>query len=86
MMPVGQGRSAPNNDPFLPDPAGRLSLMSGPWASLLGGFFVISGSLKIYLLNILMVVLAVLMIALTIYSLATSFSGTFLSMIILDDD
>lgn len=46
LIPVGQGRSDPNVDPFLPEPAGRLSLMSGPWASLLGGFFVISGSLK----------------------------------------
>jgi len=42
LSPVGVGRDAPNNDPFLPEPAGRISLMGG----MFGGFFCIAGHLK----------------------------------------
>jgi len=42
LSPVGLARDAPNIDPNLPEPAGRISLMSG----MLGGFFCIAGTLK----------------------------------------
>lgn len=45
-IPVGRGRDEPNVDPFLPEPAGRISMMTGPWASMFGGIFVIGGTLK----------------------------------------
>jgi len=38
---VGDGRSDPNIDPYLPDPAGRFSLSS----SMFGGFFCVAGKL-----------------------------------------
>jgi len=53
--PVGQGRDQPNRDPFLPEPAGRVSLMGG----MLAGFFCIAGTLKKWLFNILLVVFGV---------------------------
>jgi len=65
-IPVGNGRYEPNIDPFLPEPAGRMSLMSGPWASMFGGFFVIGGALKTYLINLLIVVVVVALSVLTI--------------------
>lgn len=52
MSKVGQGRSDPNLDPYLPEPAGRFSL-SG---SIFGGFFVVAGKLFSFLLNIVIIV------------------------------
>lgn len=62
LAPVGKGRDAPNVDPFLPEPAGRISLMSG----MLGGFFCICGKLKEWLFNILMIVVGIAVIGLTL--------------------
>lgn len=65
-IPVGSARNEPNSDPFLPEPAGRMSIMSGPWASMFGGFFVIGGALKTYLINLVIVILVVAVLVLTI--------------------
>ena len=56
---VGVGRNEPNNDPFLPEPAGRFSLTG----SILGGFFVVTGKLLSFLLNLAIIVGAVVAIA-----------------------
>jgi len=66
LIPCGQGRTEPNADPFLPEPAGRMSLMTGPWASMFGGFFVIGGALKTYLINLLVIVVVIALTVLTI--------------------
>jgi len=80
LNPVGEGRSEANRDPYLPEPAGRISIMSG----MLGGFFVIAGTLKEYLMNLLLIVVGVLLVVYSIYSFASSFSGSFFSSLILN--
>lgn len=58
LSPVGLGRDKPNLDPFLPEPAGRISFFTG----MLNGFLCVCGTLKDWLFNILMIVCAIAVI------------------------
>lgn len=62
LNPLGMGRDTPNRDPHLPEPAGRFSLMGNMFA----GFFCIAGTLKDYLMNILMIVVGIAVVGYSI--------------------
>lgn len=80
---LGQGRDEPNRDPVLPEPAGRLSLASIGGGLVFGGFFCLAGGLKKYLISLLVIVLGLAFLAMFIYGFMTSFSGAFMSNLIL---